>query len=927
MRALRRFLRRTVSLLRTRQDEERLRAEIEQHLELETAANLRAGFSPQEARRQAALKFGSVEAMKETYREQKGLPFIQTLAQDLRFALRRLRLAPAFSLATIATLALGIGATTSIFTLAHAVLLKSLPVSKPGDLYRLGKESRCCVWNAYAQKEEINLVSLDLYQHLRDHTQGFEQLAAFSAMQNMLGVRRAGSAEPAQSYPGEFVSANYFAMFGVRPFAGRAFMTGEDQPGAAPVALMSYRLWADKYAMDPSVVGGTFNVNDKPVTVVGIAPPGFYGDQLRDPQTDFYLPLNAAPPIFLTVPDIGWLELLGRARPAVQQASLETEMRTGLKQWLLSHSSQMNPAQRALLPQQTLYIRPGGAGITSMRERYENWLRILLLASGFVLLIVCANVANLMLVRGMERRRQTSLCMALGAHARRVVRQELTESLLLSVLGGSAGLALAFFGTRLILEVAFPARAGLAGIPIDASPSLPVLLFAAAVSLLTGMAFGIGPAWIATRIDPIEALRGSGRATVRSGSRSRKILVVVQTALSLALLSASGLLTATLHNLENQDLGFAQDRRLIVNADPRQAGYKPAQYNLLYQRLHDSLIQVPGVSAVALSIYSPMGTNYVGALVRLPGQPPAMPGDDRGAAALNRATAGYFDVIGERILRGRGITEQDTETSLHVAVVNETFARKFFPNQDPIGQYFGQYPLTDHEYQIVGVAKDARFSGILLDKPIDPFFVLPVTQYDALPGAKQTGKDLDPDGSHQLQDIVIELKPGTSPPLAQIRAAIAAVDANLPIVAIRTMKQQVGGQFTQQRLIAWLISLFGILSLVLASIGLYGVIAYNVSRRTGEIGVRMAVGAARRDIIALVLRGALSLVVFGLLIGVPLALAAGRLLGNQLYGVNPYNPAVLSAALGALGLSALAAALVPALRAGMTSPIDALRSE
>jgi predicted permease len=929
MRGLRRFFHRLRSLTTTRQDEERLRLEIEEHIALETAAHIRAGLSPSEARRQAALKFGCIEAIKESYRDQRGLPFMQTLIQDLRLALRRLAMAPAFTIAIVATLALGIGATTSIFTLAHAVLLKSLPVAKPDELYRVGKESRCCFWGTWSQKDEWSLVSSDLYTYLRDHVKGFAELAAFSASEDSFGVRRRGSTEAAGSYPGEHVSGNYFSMFGVQPYAGRAIAPADDRKGAAPVAMMSYRLWEARYALDPSVVGSIFNLNEKPYTVVGITPPGFYGDQLRDPPPDFFLPVHADE-ADAAAPNQYWLDLIGRSRPGVSAASLEAEMRTGLKQWLGAHWSEMNPNERALFPQQTLYIRPGGAGITSMRDQYEHWLRILMLTTGFVLLIVCANVANLMLVRGMERRRQTSLCMALGAEGPRMVRQALTESVLLALIGGAAGLALAFAGTRVILDSAFPARAGLAAVPIAASPSLPVLWFVCAVSLLTGIAFGFGPAWIATRVDPAEALRGLGRSTVRTGSLSRRALVVIQTALSLALLSAAGLLTMTLQRLENQDFGFAQDGRLVVNADPRQAGYTEKGLTPLYRRIHDSLMTVPGVSAVALSIYSPMGNNFWGALVRVPGRAPAGPGDERDAAAWNRATAEYFDVIGEQIIRGRGITEQDTETSTRVAVVNEAFARTFFGIQNPVGRHFGQFPYPDTQYEIVGVARDARFSLYPpLDKPVGPFFVLPETQHDYFhtPG----GKDVEQYGSHFMRDIVIELRPGVSLPLAQINARIrqtmAAVDPNVPVLAIRTMKEQVRGQFIQQRLIARLSSLFGILSLLLASIGLYGVIAHNVSRRTGEIGVRMAVGAARGAIVGLVLRGALLLTLFGLLIGLPLALAVGRFLGSQLYGLSPYDPAVLSAAVIALALSALAAALIPAARAATTSPMEALRAE
>jgi predicted permease len=922
MRALRRFLKRLASTAMRRQNEERLRDEIEEHLALQTTENLRAGMSPVEARRQAVLKFGAVEGFKDEYRAQQGLAFLETLLQDTRHALRRLRKSPAFTLTTVLTLALGIGATTSIFTLVHAVILKSLAVANPGELYRLGKESKCCYWGGYSQNREFSLVSYDLYKYFRDHTEGFAELAAFEASWDLFGVRRSGGSEVAQGYPGEFVSGNYFRMFGISAYAGRVLTPSDDRAGAPPVAVISYRLWQQRYGLDSSIIGSVFNLNDKPFTVVGITPPGFFGDTLRAAPPDFFLPL-ATEGDDINKPDTHWLDLIGRIQPGATRASLEAEMRVELKQWLRSHWGEMSANDRAKFPEQTLFLGPGGGGITSMREQYERWLQILMMVSAFVLLIVCANLANLMLVRGMERRRQTSLSMALGAQASRLVRQALTESILLSLLGGAAGVMIAFVGTRFNLHFAFPSVNGMAGIPIDASPSLPVLSFAFGVSLITGVAFGIAPAWMATRVDPIEALRGANRSTARTGSLPRKTLVVFQVALSLVLLSASGLLTAALHNLENQDFGFEQDRRIVVNYDPRLAGYGPEQLTPLYRRIHDSLSGVPGVSAVALCTYSPLSGNNWGAGVLVDGHPAPGPNDDD-FSSWDRVTAGYFSVIGNPILRGRGITEQDTSTSRHVAVINQAFARKFFKNEDPIGKYFGRDGIGTRLYEIVGIAKDARYLTLALDKPIDPFFFLPEQQHDFSPTAPST--EVSP-SSHFLRDIVIVTRPGAGVSFERVQEAMASVDPNLPILSIRTLREQVAGQFRQQRLIARLTSLFGLLALILASIGVYGVIAYNVGSRTNEIGVRMALGADRSDVFALILRGALALVSFGLLLGIPLALAAGRFLGNQLYGINQYDPMIMAVAILVLGSSALAAALIPALRASSISPLQALRAD
>ncbi len=928
MKRLRRFGKRLTSWARTEPDEERLREEIEEHLAFQVEDNLRAGLSPDEARRQAVLKFGALEAMKEEYRAQRGLLFAETLVQDTRYTLRRLRNSPAFTLTAVLTLALGTGATTSIFTLVHAVLMKSLAVANPVELYRVGKEARCCYWGGYSQEKEFSIFSYDLYRHLRDNTQGFAELAAFQAGGSLFGVRRSGRAESAQSYPGEFVSGNYFAMFGIRAYAGRLLTGSDDRPGAPPVAVMSYRLWRQRYGSDPSVIGSAFNVDQKPFTVVGITPPGFFGGRLRSMPPDFFLPLNTEPYVEtdadVNEADTHWLDLIGRIRNGATPASVEADMRVELKQWLRSHWGDMSANDRVKLPAQTLFLRPGGAGITSMRDQYEHWLEILMMVSAFVLLIVCANVANLMLVRGLERRRQISLSMALGAPASRLVRQALTESFLLSLAGGAAGLAVAFTGTRLILDFAFPHVAGTASVPISASPSMPVLLFAFGVSLVTGIAFGIAPAWMATRVDPIEALRGACRSTARTASLPRRTLVVLQAAISLVLLAACGLLTAALHNLESQKFGFAQDGRTIVRIDPRLAGYRPDQLTPLFGRIHDSLLSVPGVSAVAICMYSPLSDNNWGAGVWVDGRPAPGPNDDV-FSSWERVTAGYFEAITNPILRGRGISERDTATSQHVAVINEAFARRFFKNEEPIGKYFAQTGMGgSRQYEVVGIAQDARYVDFDLDKPVGPFFFLPEAQHDFLPKAEST--DANP-GSHFLHDIVIVTRPGASLPFVQVRQAMASVDPSLPIISIESLRQQVAGEFRQQRLIAQLTSFFGVLSLVLASMGLYGVTAYNAGQRTNEIGVRLALGATRAQAAALIVRGAFALVAIGLVVGFPLALATGRFLGSQLYGLNPYHPLVISVAVLTLGVSALVASLIPAWRASLTSPSEALRAE
>jgi predicted permease len=440
-------------------------------------------------------------------------------------------------------------------------------------------------------------------------------------------------------------------MFGVKAFAGRTIQGTDNRADAPPVAMMSHRLWQQKYGSEPSVIGSVFYLNDKPFTIAGITPPAFYGDTLRNSPPDFYLPLETEPFVqgdssLLRPADSHWLDLIGRVQPGAKPSAIEGQMRVELQEWLRSHWSEMDANARANLPRQTLYLSPGGAGITSMREGYEHWLQVLMMVSGFVLLIVCANVANLMLVRGIERRQQTSLSIALGARPSRLVRQALTESIVLSLLGGAAGLAIAFAGTRLILHFAFFTMRGFAGIPISPSPSLPVLLFAFAISLVTGIAFGVAPAWMTARVDPIEALRGVNRSTNRSSTLPRKMLVVFQAALSLVLLSVAGLLTTALGNLEDQNFGFEQKGRTVITFDLQSAGYRAEQLTPLYRRIHDSLASLPGVLSAALCSYSPLSGDSWNDGVYVDGHRPPGPKDDISSA---------FDRVTEDILRLSGI--------------------------------------------------------------------------------------------------------------------------------------------------------------------------------------------------------------------------------------------------------------------------------
>lgn len=901
--------------------------ELQSHLQLEIDRLGQEGLSQEEAYWKARREFGNISAAGEHFYERKRWLWLEHTLQDLRYALRRLRHSPVFALTTVITLALGIGATTSIFTLVHAVLLQSLAVSKPEQLYRVGKQTHCCIYGGYTQDQEFSIFSFELYRYFRDHTHGFSELAAFQAGGTNVGAKRVNRPESAHMYRAEFVSGNYFAMFGVNAYQGRTLTDSDDRAGSPPVAVMSYRLWQDRYARDPSIIGAVFNFDNKPFTIIGITPPRFYGDSLRYVPPDFFIPLATEPLLsgessLLNQADGHWLDVIGRIRPGANPDTIQAELRLELIQWLDSHWADMDESARKLLAKQTLYLSPGGAGIVSMREQYEHWLNILMLASGLVLAIVCANVANLMLVRGMAQRRQTSLSMALGARVARLLRLPFAESLVLSIFGGAAGLAVAYGGTRLILDLAFPQIGELPKIPIHASPAPPVLLFTLAVSLVTGIVFGIAPAWMTTRVDPIEALRASSRSIVHSVSPLRKGLVIFQAALSFVLLSSAGLLMATLRNLENLDFGFEQEGRTVVTIDPQLGGYRVERLDTLYQRLHDSFAAMPGVASVSMCMYSPLNSAWYHS-IHIDGRPTPGPNATHGAG-VDRVTPGFFETIGNPIVEGRGFTEQDTNNSQHVAVVNRTFANKFFKGEDPIGRFFGDSdPRATRLYRIVGVAKDARMTGVP-GTPIDPFFFLPEAQFTVYPKPEDTQDD---SVTHYLHDIILHLKPGATVSDQQIRKLLASIDPNLPVNLVRSLRNQIQGAFPQQRLLARLTGLFALLSVVLAAMGTYGVIAYNAGRRTMEIGVRIALGASRRDVIGLLLHHATGLIALALLLGLPLTFGAAKLLGNQLYGTDAYNPVIILLAALTLSFSALIASFIPAVRASLLSPLDALRTE
>ena len=897
------------SLFRKEQVSKELGEELDSFVDMAAEEKMRDGMTRCDALRAVRLERGSLEVTKEIVYATGWESVLETCWQDLRIGVRALCKSPSFTAVVVLTLALGIGATTAIFTLIYAVMLKSLPVTNPGQLYRLGDNNNCCVMIGTQNGGSFVLYSSPLYEYLRDHTPEFTGLAAFGSHLSDLSVRRRSDAAAPQPYKGEFVSGNYFEMFGIGTFAGHTLTAKDDTAGAPPVAVMSYHTWQTHFGSDPSVIGAAFTINTVPYTVVGVASPRFYGDTLRSDPPDFWLPLAANPDHWLSSAEPEWLYLIGRLRPDVASEQVQARLTVELQEWLGSHQEVIPERDRKDIARQHIRLTPGGRGVEQMQTDYAIGLHLLVTLSALLLLIACANIANLLLARGSANRSQAAIRLALGAPRSRLIRQMLTESVLLAMVGGAAGLYVAYAGTQAILLLAFR---GAHYIPIDARPSLSVLGFALLLSLATGIVFGIAPAWMTSQSYPADPLRGAGRSTGDRSSVVQKSLVIVQVAFSIVLLIGAGLVTQSLRNLEYQHFGFLTESRLIVNIAPSLAGYTPDKLDGLYRRLEESLQPIPGVLSASLSWYSPLGGDNANERVYIQGKPP----DYRWTApSWDRVGPRYFETIGTRLLRGRVIDALDTPAAGHVAVINETFTRRFFPNEDPIGQHFGIGDVSHGgDYEIVGVVEDAKYQDTR--GPAYATFFLPLLQ--APPGEPVRG-----------WVGAIELHVAGKPENIEsaIRKTLADVDPNLTVLNMVSFGEQVARNFNQERLIARLAELFGILALTLACIGLYGITAYAVTRRTNEIGIRMALGADRRNVISLVLRSALVQVGIGLAIGIPVALVGGRVLAGQLYGVKSHDPLILGLAMVILAACAVFAASIPARRATKVDPLRALRYE
>jgi predicted permease len=686
---------------------------------------------------------------------------------------------------------------------------------------------------------------------------------------------------------------------------------------------MSYDAWQQDYAGDPTVVGSAFYINTKPATIIGVAPKGFYGDRIDTNPPKYFLPMNAMDMVigapYYNDPDSQWAYIIGRVKPGTSIPALQAKASALLKQQFAPLKTYTDQRAQKVLPRTHVVLTPGGGGIQNMQDGYKDHLKLLQWIAALVLLVACANIANLLLVRGMSRRAELSIRAALGAQRNRIVRQLLTESVLLSALGGLLGLAISYLGAHALLALAFPDQHNM---PVNASPSPLVIGFAFALSLLTGVLFGLAPAVMAARAQPAEALRSNARTTAQGASFLQRALVVLQAALSLVLLVAAGLFAQSLNKAENVDMRLDATNRYIVHINPQAAGYKNTEVEPLYQAIVDRFHAIPGVVKVGLATYTPMEQNNWGSGVKVQGE-----SDINKGASWVKGTSEYFDSVGTHVVMGRGFTSQDTLNAPPVAVVNQEFVKQFFGTRNPIGHRFGfsgpAKTPQDGAHEIVGVVEDTTYTSVYWKD--HAMYFLPLTQRAGIANDPDPDNSIDKDQSMYAGAIVIQ----TAHPITSFEKTVgntlASINPNLTIVKFQTFQQQIDDRFIEERLIARLTSLFGGLALLLAAIGLYGVTAYTVVRRTPEIGIRMALGAQRTSVIAMVMRGAMLQALIGLAIGVPIAMFCVRYVKSQLFEITTVNPTVMAGAIGVLALAACIAGLIPARRAASINPVQALR--
>jgi predicted permease len=943
------------SIFHPQRVERELDEELQGYLEASAAHKERNGMTQEEARRAASVELGSSNSVKHQVWSSRWESTVDGIVQDLRVSVRSLAKSPGFTAVALLSLALGIGGNTAIFTLINQVLLRNLPVRDPQQLVAFSDSTFGGIAGGIDLGAFGGYFPWDFTRQMQTDPGPFQGIAAYGSFSNKVSIRplaangTANANSPALLAPANLVSGNYFSVLGAQPLLGRAIQPSDDAtPGSGAVTVLSYHFWQQSLSFDPHILGKSISINGTPFEVVGVMPQGFHGIKQELEPTELWTPISMQTVVLqhpsMLTPHSGmyFLHLFGRLSPgsaankaefAQCQNWLNQQVHNGIRE---REGSTISADREREISRVNIPLVPAAHGVSLIRSQYGESLQILMIVVALVLLIACANLANFLLSRAATRRHEILTRLALGSSRMRIVRQGLIETFLLSIVGGLMGLAVAFVATRAL--IAFVSQ-GDAYIAMSPAPNLSVLFFTLAVSLMTGILFGLAPSINAARIGAHGTL-SAGARTVQSGGgkMSRfwpKALVTVQVMLSLVLLVVAGLFLRTLRNLQDQDYGFERTHLLLAEFDEQLAGYAPHQAPALHQILLERLSAIPGVRSAALSATPPISGGTWSSNISLAGYNPGP--KENMVSVLNRVSGQYFETAGISIVAGRTITPADTANSLKVVVVNQTLARKYFPKGDAIGRQLTiGIDSVKGPWQIVGIARDTKSGNPRETDPVRMTYI-PLAQIDILlpfhaAAAVANSSTNNPIPREQNEDcyartILIRTTNDPAMTIADLRAAVAEVDPNLPLLQITTIHDQVSNLISHDELISTLTGLFSLLALLLAAIGLYGVMSYNVARRTNEIGIRLAVGAQGANILRMIMRESLVLLAIGTSLGLPLAMMATRIIKEQLFAIDAIDPISFAVALLVVSLMTVIAGWLPARRAANVDPTTALRCE
>jgi predicted permease len=901
-----------------KQDRE-LNEELQAHLEMLVEEKRRQGMSKEQARQAAGLDLGGIAQTEEAYREARGLHFVETFLQDLRYAARMLRRSPGFTAVVIGSLALGIGANTAIFSAIDAVMLRMLPVEEPQQLVMLqwhandwpDKYLGDLEGSGFGEKGEgftSYSFAYPTYEQFRKENRVFSETLAFAANDDAVNVGIDGHAEATVV---QGVSGNFFQGLGVEALLGRTLQPQDDQASAPPVAVISYKFWQQYLGGSSSVAGKTMAMNGQPITIVGVAPADFFGLEPGS-APGIFLPLakysaeqSHQDPAnngltYLTDPKTWWAGVVGRLKPGISEKAAEAELRV-----VFDRTLPAVPAG-AEVNKPVLQVAPIKQGLSSLRRQFSSSLLLLMMMVGAVLLIACGNVAALLLTRASARQREIAVRLSLGARRARLIRQLLTESVLLAACGGALGLVVAKWAGNVLVALLLSGRQVAT---LELQFDVRVLVFTAVVCIVSGILFGLAPALHATRVDLQSSLKQSPSAGVGRKLTAGKFLVAGQVALCLLLLVSAGLLLRTLQTLQGTNLGFNRQNVLLFTVRPGLNGYKGDQLDQFYPEMQRRMQQLPGVQSVSFADRNPIGQGSSSTSGSIPGY---TPGGKQVDIYRHIVGPGYFDTLGIRLRLGRAVGLQDSRTAPLVVVVNQKFVDKYMHGDNPLGRHLelGSGKRLKR-YEIVGVVDDVKYARVRQEVP-------PTTYFSHL----QT-----PVPWNFMTFMVRSGEAGLPALTSAVRREALAQDKNIPLVEMKTETQVVSQVLFLDRTFAALSSAFGFLALLLACVGLYGTMAYAVSRRTSEIGLRMALGAGRSSILSMVLRETAIIVLAGIAVGLPGAWAVTGLLKTRLFGLSPYDPWSIALAIAATLVVTAIAGYVPARRASRVDPMAALRYE